>query len=102
MHAELSPHVTARVDVTPDYFGVDVDDTLYSDEQIADMAACVMHLTVSFDGRPFHDDYLGGVLTSWSATGRENQLYLEQTALDMLAEVPSADALAVLLLGYSS
>jgi glutamate dehydrogenase/leucine dehydrogenase len=102
MTAELAPHITARVDITPDDFGVDVDDTIYTADEISDMAAYVMHLTVSLDGRPFHDDALGGVLLSWSATGRENQLYLEQTALDMLAEVPSADALAVLMLGYAS
>jgi hypothetical protein len=97
--ADLSEGFAAILHVSPDEFGVDVDDSVFTEAEINDMFASELHVEMFHDGALVWDGYLGGVITSMSESYLAAQAYAEDCAQDMLADAPKPCELAGLLLG---
>jgi hypothetical protein len=96
--AEMSPGFTARMNITPDDEGVDVDDSVFTEAEIDDMSAALLHIEVWHQGTMIWDTYLGGVITLMSQSWQEARDHIESCAEDMLLEAPKPADLAKLML----
>ncbi len=99
--ADLGNGFSARLSTSPDDFGVDVDDSCFTAEEIDDMRASDLHVQVFHQDREVFEDHLGGIITLESQSYQDARDYIEECAADMLYGMPRAHEMASLMIGFS-